>query len=305
MTIPAPRPLDHLVLAARDLAAQADFYRRLGFQVGARNRHPWGTENHIVQLDGAFLELISTGADFVAPRDPDPRTFSFAAFLAGYLAEREGFAMLALRSTDARADAAAFKAAGVGDFDPFYFERRGRGTDGRELHVAFSLAFARSPLIRDAGFFVCQQHHPENFWNPAFQTHPNGARRLAAVVMTADGPSDHAEFLSHLTRQREMLATSMGLELALPDGRLEVLTPAAFAFRYGGAAAESLAPPLPLEAKPDHTPTRLAAYRIAVDDLDATQRRLADNAVPAELRGDLLIVPAAAACGVVIAFEPA
>jgi catechol 2,3-dioxygenase-like lactoylglutathione lyase family enzyme len=40
-----PRAIDHLVIAARDLEAQAAFYRRLGFQVGTRNRHPWGTEN--------------------------------------------------------------------------------------------------------------------------------------------------------------------------------------------------------------------------------------------------------------------
>ena len=42
--IAPPRPLDHLVLAVRDLDAAAAFYRALGFQVGARNRHPWGTE---------------------------------------------------------------------------------------------------------------------------------------------------------------------------------------------------------------------------------------------------------------------
>jgi len=32
-----PRAIDHLVIPARDLAAQAELYRRLGFQVGARN----------------------------------------------------------------------------------------------------------------------------------------------------------------------------------------------------------------------------------------------------------------------------
>ncbi len=62
-----PRAIDHLVIAARDLPEQAALYRRLGFQVGARNRHPWGTENHIVQFDGAFLELIGLGDEFAAP----------------------------------------------------------------------------------------------------------------------------------------------------------------------------------------------------------------------------------------------
>jgi len=34
------RGLDHIVHAVRDLDAAADLYRRLGFTVGARNRHP-------------------------------------------------------------------------------------------------------------------------------------------------------------------------------------------------------------------------------------------------------------------------
>jgi Glyoxalase-like domain len=58
------RAIDHLVVASREPDAQAALYRRLGFQVGARNRHPWGTENHIVQFENSFLELISLGADF-------------------------------------------------------------------------------------------------------------------------------------------------------------------------------------------------------------------------------------------------
>jgi catechol 2,3-dioxygenase-like lactoylglutathione lyase family enzyme len=42
--------LDHVVHAVRDLDAAAELYRRLGFTVGARNRHAWGTHNHLVQL---------------------------------------------------------------------------------------------------------------------------------------------------------------------------------------------------------------------------------------------------------------
>ena len=41
------RSIDHLVVAVRDLDGAARFYERLGFQVGSRNRHPWGTENRL------------------------------------------------------------------------------------------------------------------------------------------------------------------------------------------------------------------------------------------------------------------
>jgi catechol 2,3-dioxygenase-like lactoylglutathione lyase family enzyme len=53
-----PRGLDHIVHAVRDLDAAAEFYRRAGFTVGVRNRHPWGTHNHIVQFPGVFVELV-------------------------------------------------------------------------------------------------------------------------------------------------------------------------------------------------------------------------------------------------------
>ena len=53
-----PRGIDHLVLAVHDLDAAGDFYEKLGFRVGARNRHPWGTENRIVQFPHIFLELF-------------------------------------------------------------------------------------------------------------------------------------------------------------------------------------------------------------------------------------------------------
>ena len=60
MTRP-PRRIDHLVLAVHDLEDAADVYTRMGFQVGARNRHPWGTENRLIQFRSSFLELITVG----------------------------------------------------------------------------------------------------------------------------------------------------------------------------------------------------------------------------------------------------
>jgi hypothetical protein len=63
--------------------------------------------------------------------------------------------------------------------------------------------------------------------------HPNGVLSLREVVAIADEPADHAEFLSALTGQREMLATSAGLDIQLGGASLEILSPRAFAFRFG------------------------------------------------------------------------
>ncbi|MBZ0147420.1 MAG: VOC family protein, partial [Pseudorhodoplanes sp.] len=53
------RGLDHIAHAVRDLDKAADFYRRIGFTVGTRNRHPWGTHNCIVQFPGFFIEILT------------------------------------------------------------------------------------------------------------------------------------------------------------------------------------------------------------------------------------------------------
>ena len=109
--------------------------------------------------------------------------------------------MLVLEGKGAAADAEAFRAAGIGDFDVFDFEREGKRPDGSTVKVAFSLAFAADTKAPDTGFFTCQQHYPENFWNPAFQKHANGVTGVAGVVFVAENPADHHIFLQSLLRR--------------------------------------------------------------------------------------------------------
>jgi hypothetical protein len=286
-----PRAIDHLVLAAHDLEAQAALYRRLGFQVGARNRHPWGTENHIVQFPGAFLELIGLGKDFVAP-SVAPGAYSFADFVSRFLAHREGFAMLVLRSDDAEGDRRRFAAEGLGDFARFDFARKARKTDGREVEVAFSLAFARSPALPEAGFFVCQQHFPENFWSPALQIHSNGATGVAGVALASETPSDHVEFLERFVGAGEARVVDGGFALDVEGSTVEILTEAALAARYGAGSFAD-----------DHPP--LLVTRIAVADLAVAEAALKSNGVAHARRGELLVISAGEAFGAVFVFESA
>ncbi|HYO53922.1 VOC family protein [Archangium sp.] len=284
-----PRGLDHLVLAVRDLDAAGRFYETLGFTVGARNRHPWGTENRLVQFPGIFLELIAVGEGAViAPHEP-PHRFSFGAFVRDYLSRREGFAMLVLESDDAEADRAAFARAGIGDFETFFFERQAKRPDGSAVRVAFSLAFANNRLAPEVGFFVCQQHVPENFWNPAFQQHANGACRVTAVTMVAENPSAQAEFLHHFTGEQELVSTSAGITIRTPRGRLEVMTGPALAFHTGVSLPEE--------------PARLVGFTVAVPSLAALAARVRAAELPHYLVGTCLVVPPEAAFGTLIVFS--
>lgn len=208
------RRIDHLVLAVHDLDAAGETYARMGFQVGKRNRHPWGTENRLVQFGSSFLELISLGDDAeIAPHGP--RYFSFGAFVRDYLAEREGLAMFVLDSPDAKADALRFAQTGIGDYEPFFFERRARRPSGEDVRVAFSLAFAIHVALPEAAFFVCEQHEPGNFWNPDFQEHSNGATNVADVTCATPDPDTIAGFLADFAGVPVLDVTEEGLSIKL------------------------------------------------------------------------------------------
>ena len=282
-----PRGLDHIVHAVHDLDAAGEAYRRLGFTVGARNRHPWGTHNRIVQFPGVFIELLTVGeAERIGA--PRPRSVSFGGFTADFLARGEGLSMLVLEGKGAAADAAAFRTAGIGDFDVFDFEREARRPDGTPVKVAFSLAFAADPRAPDTGFFTCQQHFPENFWNPAFQQHENGVTAVAGVVLVADNPADHHVFLKSFSGVSDLKSTSSGITLETPRGEIQVMDLAAFRLHF---AVEP----------PDVTRgMRLAAIRFAVGDLARAGDAL--GALGTE-RMDKVVVGPEAAHGATLVFE--
>jgi hypothetical protein len=286
------RGIDHIAHAVRDLDAAAELYRRLGFAVGARNQHPpeWGTQNHIVQLAGSYIEVLGI-ADESRMAPHRAQWFSFGAFNRDFLARGEGLSMLALEGRGAP-DAGKFRNIGIGDFEPFELEREGRKSDGTLVRFAFTLAFAADPGAPQAGFFTCQNHFPENFWNPALQVHANSAGSVAGVVVVADNPSDHHIFLSAFVGERELLATSSGITIKSPRGEVQVMTPAAFRDHF--------------TAEPPQTArgARLAALRVAVRDIDVTAKLLERAGLPHHTCMGRIIVGPQTAMGATLAFEP-
>ncbi len=232
-----PRGLDHIVHAVRDLDAAAALYRGLGFTVGARNRHPraWGTQNHIVQFQGTFIELLTIADESgIAPHAP--QQFSFGAFNRDFLAHEQGLSMLVLEGHGAH-DADEFRAQELGDFGLYEFEREAKRPDGTPLKVAFTLAFAADRHAPEIGFFTCQQHYPENFWNPEFQKHANSVAGVAGIVAVAEAPARHLKFMEGFVGAAAE-RSGEGFKIATPRGTIEVTTPAAFLHRFGVRAPE-------------------------------------------------------------------
>jgi len=286
------RGLDHIVHAVRNLDAAAELYRNLGFQVGARNRHPpeWGTQNHVVQLPGTYIELLSIAATSgIAPHAK--KYFSFGAFNRDFLARGEGLSMLVLEGAGV-GDAERFSAGGIGDFAPYELRREAKRPDGSQIRLAFTLAFASDPRAPEIGFFTNLHHNPENFWNAAFQVHDNTATGVAGVILIAQNPDEHADFLS-VFADAKCTETADGLVIKPLRSEIEVMTPDSFLRRYGVKAPDVA------------RGGRLAAIRFAV----AQPSRL--QAVP-ELAGmaglyvgNTAVIGSEDAMGAVLIFEPA
>lgn len=285
------RGLDHVVHAVRDLDAAAALYRSLGFTVGARNRHPWGTHNTIIQFSGCFIELLT-----LAEPDKlgsDGISVLFGAYNGEFLKRHEGLSLLILESRDATADESAFRRAGIAASPVMRFEREGRQPDGAPVKVAFSLAFAEdkgTPAIR---FAVCQQHFPENFWNPAFQKHVNGTTGVNGIVAVATTPAQHRDFMLAFSGATAARNTDGGFAIDTPRGLIEVVTPAAFLARYGVAAPDVA------------RGARLAALRFAVADPSLLQGVPEEAGMAGADPASPVVVGAADAMGAVLVFERA
>jgi hypothetical protein len=282
-----PRGLDHIVHAVHDLDGAAALYRRMGFTVGPRNRHPWGTHNYIVQCPGTFIELLTV----VEPDrlGADGMSELFGRYNQDYLTRGEGLSLLLLESKDAKTDVADYKRAGIAAADdPVHFEREAKRPDGTPIKVGFSLAFAHDGTMR---FATCQQHYPENFWNSAFQKHPNGATEIRNVIMVADDPKRHRAFASAYTGSTDFYVEPGEVSLWLSRGSLSIMTPARFQAAFGG--------PQPVPGN------HLQAIRFAAADIAAARALMQKNGIKTRNHREGFVIDPADALGATLSFEPA
>jgi len=281
--------LHHIVHAVRDLDAAAAFYRRAGFTLGTRNRHPWGTHNYTVQLQGFYIELLT-----LAEPDKlgsDGLSLHFGQFNRGAIARGDGFSMLLRQSVDIEADADDFARSGIGSSGPLSFTRAATLADGTVATLGFSLAFARAGGTPRAGFAACQEHNPAMFWNEAFQRHENGAREVAGVVLTAEDPAGYRDFLMAFTRVREVRPTATGIAASTPRGQIDIMPEIGFSETFGVVAAR------PGEG------LRLAGLRMVVRDLAALGQLLERREVAASRHAGRVVIGPEPAFGATLIFE--
>jgi glyoxalase-like protein len=288
-----PRALDHIVHAVDDLDGVAEFYRKLGFTVGARNRHSWGTHNYLVQFEGFYIEILTVAEPELVERDAEHAGLAryFGAFHRDALMRGQGFSMLLLQSEDVAGDAAVFAREGIGQSAELIFTRQGQQSDGAMTTLGFSLAFAHDPLSPHTGFAIARRHNSAKFWSKALQAHANSAHNVHGVVLVADNPTDHHIFLEAYTGQRALHSTSIGLTAQTPRGSIEVVEPVSFADRFGVTPAV------------EGDEMTLAALRIGVSWRARVESQLKASGIAFERRGKTVIVKPEDAFGATLVFE--
>jgi hypothetical protein len=276
------KAINHLVLAGHDLDAMRELYGSLGFTLCPRGQHPFGTSNTVIQLHGAYLELLAvTHPERIV--DHEPGHFSFSAFNRDYLARHEGFSMLVLGTQNARADIKAWSAAGLTTYEPFDFSRKAALPGGEEITIGFSLAYTSTSEAPWFGHFACQHLRPEYYEQPQYLEHANTAQAIADVWIVADRAAQIAHHVAAFVGGRGTPGSGT-VTFDTPSGRIVLCNPDSFAAAFG-------VPPPHFEDGP-----HLAGLTIACESLDPLREHRLEQV------GNRLVLPPARAFGTALAF---
>ena len=161
--------IDHVVIVVPDLDAAITSYEGLGFSVVRGGRHPIGSHNALIGFaDGSYLELIA----FFEPT----ATHRWKAMLE----KGGGLVDFCMQTDDLKADAAAFRAAGVAMGEPWPLTRT--RPDG--YTVSWVLSIPGGPHAALAPFLI-EDTTPRDERVPRQRTHANGVTGIATLTVAA------------------------------------------------------------------------------------------------------------------------
>jgi catechol 2,3-dioxygenase-like lactoylglutathione lyase family enzyme len=280
--------LDHIGIAVPDLAAAAETYRRLGFQLTPLQQQAgplepggpvvrWGSANHCAMLEQGYLELIGV---------VDPALYGNQ--LGRFLARYRGIHIMALGIADAEAAVERLRQAGLVVAGVRPMQRPVATPEGTS-----EVRFKRVPLADapEGRIQLIEHLTPELMWQPHLLAHPN---RVVALTETVLCVADIAETAERFRRLAGIAPLRHGKAriFAFAAGRLVLCDPASL-----GDIMTDVAPP---------TLPWFAGFSVATDDGNAAVRQiLRRNRIEfAEHDGGDLVVPAASSCGATCRFQP-
>jgi hypothetical protein len=288
-----PLGLEHPLVCTHDLDALAARYRAMGFAPTPKGRHPWGTGTQLVMFADTFIELMGIeDRSLIELASPDG--FRFGRFIADFLDRREGIAMLALHSKDARGDLAAVQARGIASADLVDFRRAVKLPDGTADEAVVSLAMLIDPARPQLSNFICQQHRPEFVWVADWLHQPNGTTGIAWLAYAAADLGAVRPRFAALWGEAAVSPVPHGFSVATAGGDLLVLDHAGVQARFAGTS---------LPAGWQDAPCAIA-IGVRTPDRALVRSFLDSNNVPFTTAGDALRVAPPHPGKIVLEFQP-
>lgn len=299
-------PLDHVGFVGTDLGRLVAAMQRLGFSTtepralmrvdpATGERLPLHQQSCHAVFGAGYVELSA-----VLSEDP-------AHHLAAWRARGEGLHILALGSEAPEDDWRRCRVAGLPCTEPADASRRIEyGTRHGDARFRW---FMLLPEASPEGLLCFARNlTPELVFQPEVSVHANGALALCEVVLQVESPQAVAARFGAITGLAPVAARATaasvaamahgaaaaeaGLRFDLAGGAaLTLLSRAAMVARFGAAAVVGL----PVG--------RFAALQVRVARLAATESLLRERGVACERRAAELVVPAAEACGAVLALR--
>jgi hypothetical protein len=272
--------LDHVGVVARDLAALAEQYERLGFTLTPLARRTDGRiGNRCAMLSQGYIELL-------AVVDPNASSATLDRFLARYA----GVHILAFAIEDERAVLARLQRAGIDAPAVAPIERAIDDTNPAGPRARFALI--QLPDQPEGRINLVRHLTREALWQERFLRHPNSAAGLAEVVIVVGEPAEAAARFSRLVGCSVVPDAVGGFALDLPRGSVRLLPDTALPIVFPDVDVPE--------------PPRIVGLTVhTTDDNNTIARLLDDRGVAYRRHGDALLVDADAAGGVALRFLPA
>ncbi len=286
--------IDHPLVAVKDLDSAAKDFERLGFFINPRHHHPWGTDNHLLMFPENFIEVISV-YDHSTLDLPNEAGFACGRFISDAIARREGIALVALHSEDARSDHQLMIARGVENQGLVDFRRVAHRPDGTEAEATVSLVMLINDKALALSHFFCHQHQPEWLWVEEWMDHPNGANGIMGITYISERPKAVASRFIGIYGPEAIEWQAGCLKVHTDRGYFEVLTLEVAQDRFAGVELPITAPDLPTGV----------AIRISTTSVEQARQVLQSNQVPfVETTDNGIRIPASYAGNTIIELYP-
>jgi hypothetical protein len=220
--------LDHIVINAMfDTDAAAASFAELGFVLTPRGYHSLGSINHLMMFDDHYLELVGLPAGSTRLRRE-------------ILESRLGIDGFVFRTDDASGTYARLLAAHIKATVPQSFSRPVE-IDGVDQLAKFATTRLEPGELSAGRVYFCEHLTPQWVFRDEWTKHPNGATRLAELVVVTADPHAEAQRYALVAGESRVVSAGdgAGVGLRLQRFNLRFIDETGYRARYGPLACHA------------------------------------------------------------------